>query len=256
MTIITPALDAEATLRRCLDSAAAQSMAFEHILIDGASSDNTLSIAREYSHIDKIVSEPDGGIYDAVNKGLGMAKGDVVGILNADDCYADGKTLERVVRAFDKGGAEACYGDLVYARPPDFKVVRYWKAGRFRPEKFFWGWMPPHPAFFVHRKVYEMYGKFRLDLGSAADYELMMRFLLKRRVKAVYVPEILVIMAAGGISNRSLSNRLRANLMDRRAWKLNGIKPFPWTLWLKPLRKAPQYFLKPPEGKTQIRRRP
>ena len=105
--------------------------------------------------------------------------------------------------------------------------------------------MPPHPTFFVRRRVYEKYGLFNLDLGSAADYELMLRFLLKHRIKVGYIPEVLVHMRAGGVSNASVKNRLRANANDRKAWEVNGLKPYPWTLWMKPIRKIPQYYLKP-----------
>jgi glycosyltransferase len=127
---------------------------------------------------------------------------------------------------------------------PDFKTHRYWKSGLFSPEKFKWGWMPPHPTFFVRRRVYEEYGLFNLDLGSAADYELMLRFLYKHRIKVAYIPEVLVCMRAGGVSNVSIKNRLKANRMDRKAWEINGLVPYPWTFAMKPIRKIPQYLFK------------
>jgi glycosyltransferase len=212
-----------------------------------------------------------------MNKGLRMAGGDIVGILNADDFYADDRVLERVAKVFEDPEVEACYGDLVYVREmlncasrvelapvaplnrlkdpsiqrfnhstdqPGFKILRYWKSGSFTPEKMKWGWMPPHPTFFVRRRVYEKYGLFNLDLGSAADYELMLRCLYKYRIKTVYIPEVLVCMRAGGVSNASVANRLKANRMDRRAWEVNGLRPYPWTTLLKPLRKIPQYLVK------------
>ncbi len=110
--------------------------------------------------------------------------------------------------------------------------------------------MPPHPTFFVRRSVYEKYGAFNIALGSAADYELMLRFLVKHRISAAYIPEVLVKMRVGGVSNASLKNRLTANRMDRRAWEVNGLKPYPWTLLMKPLRKLPQYFHKPDRPPT------
>ena len=110
--------------------------------------------------------------------------------------------------------------------------------------KFYWGWMPPHPTFFVRRSVYERYGFFNLELGSAADYEIMLRFLLKHQVKVTYIPEVLVHMRTGGVSNMSLRNRLKANQMDRMAWKVNGLRPYPWTLWGKPVRKLKQWIVK------------
>jgi glycosyltransferase len=124
------------------------------------------------------------------------------------------------------------------------KVVRVWRSGGFAPGKFYWGWMPPHPTFFVRRSVYQRLGGFNLDLGSAADYELMLRFLVRHRLKTAYIPEVLVKMRTGGISNRSLLNRLKANRMDRRAWEVNGLRPYPWTLPLKPLRKIGQWLVK------------
>jgi glycosyltransferase len=276
ISIITATFNAAATLRHSLDSVASQRTEVEHLLIDGDSTDGTLKIAHKYPHISRIVSEPDSGIYDAMNKGLRLATGDIIGILNADDWYADDRVLERVAKVFEEPSVEACYGDLLYvqeagtrdegrgtrkkqeldlnqsrvtcheSRP--FKILRYWRSGGYSPNKFKWGWMPPHPTFFVRRSVYERFGLFNLDLGSAADYELMLRFLFKNRIKADYIPEVLVCMRAGGVSNASINNRLKANNMDRKAWEVNGLKPYPWTLYFKPIRKIPQYFLKPPRA--------
>lgn len=182
-----------------------------------------------------------------------MATGDVIGILHADDFYADEKVLARVAEVFEDPSVDACYGDLLYVQDKhddsnnNFEVVRYWRSGYFNPRKFYWGWMPPHPTFFVRKSVYEKYGLFNLELGTAADYELMLRFLLKHRINCRYISEILVNMRVGGVSNASVSNRLKANRMDRRAWEVNGLKPCPWTIPFKPIRKIPQYFLKPEE---------
>ena len=124
-------------------------------------------------------------------------------------------------------------------------MVRYWKSGEYNPRKFYWGWMVPHPTFFVRREVYEKYGLFNLELGTAADYKLMLRFLLKHKISCIYIPEVLVTMRVRGVSNSSWVNRIRANRMDRKAWEVNGLKPYPWTLWMKPIRKMPQWFLRP-----------
>jgi len=195
-----------------------------------------------------------------------MATGDVVGILHADDFFANAEVLSRVAQLFESPDVEACYGDLLYvgsdvlpvtrdsedrAQPPvachpsSLHVKRYWRSGRFNPRKFYWGWMPPHPTFFVRKPVYEKYGLFNLDLGTAADYELMLRFLLNYQISCSYIPSVLTCMRTGGVSNASLGNRLRANRMDRQAWQVNGLKPYPWTIPLKPIRKIPQYFLRP-----------
>ena len=149
-----------------------------------------------------------------------------------------------VVKAFSDPEVQACYGDLVYVKRDDIsKTVRYWKSGEFKPEKFYHGWMPPHPTFFVRRSVYEQCGLFNLELGSAADYEMMLRLLFKQRIKAVYIPEVLVHMRSGGVSNASVGNRLQANRMDRKAWTVNGLRPYPWTLWAKPIRKLRQWVV-------------
>jgi len=247
ISIITATLNSADTLASCLDSVRRQGVDVEHILIDGGSTDGTLDIAESYNDdIAKLVTEPDQGIYDAMNKGIRMATGDVIGILNADDFYASNLVLSRVTEVFDDENVEACYGDLVYVDRKDTnKVRRYWQAGAFDRKKFYWGWMPPHPTIFIRSSVYEKYGLFNLDLGSAADYEIMLRFLLKHQINVVRVPMVMVHMRAGGVSNANVSNRLAANRMDRKAWEVNGLQPYLWTLYAKPLRKVGQWFLKP-----------
>lgn len=247
LTVVTVAYNVARTIRDCLESVRNQTAAVEHIIIDGGSTDGTLEIIEEYRpFLVKIVSEPDRGIYDGMNKGIRLATGDVVGLLNADDVYAGPEVLSRVQKVFEEQKCDSCYGDLVYVSSGNLnKVIRYWKAGNFESRRFYWGWMPPHPTFFVRREIYQKYGLFRLDLGSAADYELMLRFLVKQGISASYVPEVLVKMRTGGASNASLKKRLAANKNDRLAWEVNGLKPYPWTLYCKPLRKIGQYFLKP-----------
>jgi glycosyltransferase len=244
VSVITVVLNSVRTIRHCLDSVRVQTHPAEHIVIDGSSTDGTQLVVEKYARPDlRAVSEPDRGIYDAMNKGIALATGDVIGILNADDEYASSDVLDRVVRTFTDSGAESCYGDLVYVDADDvFRVIRYWQSGQRRPNDFHWGWMPPHPTFFVRREVYEKYGHFNLDLGSAADYEMMLRLLGKHRVSTAYIPEVLVKMRAGGVSNASVRDRLKANRMDRKAWRVNDLQPYPWTLMLKPLRKVGQFF--------------
>jgi len=261
VSIITATYNSENTIRDCLSSIQGQrDVAVEHIVIDGGSKDRTAAIVRNSGNVSQFISEPDHGIYDAMNKGIKQATGDIIGILNGDDFYLGENTLSQVVDSFSDPGVDACYGDLVYvcqgtvarqqgteflAQERTFKVVRYWKSGKFNLRKFYWGWMPPHPTFFVRRELYERYGLFNLELGSAADYEIMLRFLVKHQVHVAYIPEVLVRMRTGGVSNASLKNRLAANRMDRKAWMVNGLHPYPWSLWMKPLRKVGQwYFLK------------
>lgn len=246
ISIITATYNAAKTIRDCLECLKEQTTAVEHILIDGVSEDTTLDIANEYNnHLTHIISEPDQGIYDAMNKGLEIATGEIIGILNADDFYPANDTLAKVTQAFDDPTIDACYGDLLYVDGANsYKIVRNWRSGSFSPGKFYWGWMPPHPTFFVRRSVYEKYGLFNTELGSAADYEIMLRFLVKFGIQATYIPEVLVKMRTGGVSNASVQNRLAANIMDRKAWEVNGLKPYPWTLWMKPLRKIGQWIWK------------
>jgi glycosyltransferase len=246
ISIITATYNAATTIRDCLECVENQNVAVEHIIIDGESKDSTLTIIEKYrTSLAHVVSEPDKGIYDAMNKGIHLAKGNIIGILNADDFYPNDGVLKKVIQNFDDPQIDACYGDLLYVDGKNGNiVVRNWHSGSFNPRKFYWGWMPPHPTFFVRRAVYEKYGFFNTDMGSAADYELMLRFLLKHGLQAAYIPEILVKMRTGGVSNASVKNRMAANRMDRKAWRVNGLKPYPWTLWMKPVRKIGQWFWK------------
>lgn len=271
ISIITASFNATATLRDNLACIRQQSeecrgegFRVEHLLIDGRSTDGTLDIINAYCCADSVqyesyllrrfISEPDLGIYDAMNKGITLAQGEIVGILNADDFYATPGVLLKVKKTFEDPLVDACYGDLCYVRQDErcrdqgedaFTIVRYWKSGVYHPQRFYWGWMPPHPTFFVRRSVYEKHGLFNLALGSAADYEIMLRFLLRHGIKVVYIPEVLVNMRVGGVSNASVGNRLRANRNDRKAWDVNGLKVYPWTLFLKPIRKIPQWWCRP-----------
>ena len=244
ISIVTATYNSAATVEDTLKSIASQSYPdIEHIIVDGLSKDNTLGIVANYPHVAKSISEKDKGIYDAMNKGVREATGSIVGILNSDDLYAHEQVLEKVMQKFSDPSVEAVYGDLQYVAADNIsKVVRNWVAGKYSLRSFYFGWMPPHPAFFVRRELYEKYGHFLLELRTAADYEIMLRFLLKHQVKAVYLPELLVKMRAGGASNASLKHRLNANKEDRRAWELNGLKPYFFTLWLKPLRKLGQFL--------------
>ncbi len=246
ISIVTTVLNAAATIRCCLESVSSQSYdPLESIVIDGGSTDGTLDILDEYRNkIDLLVTEPDTGLYDGMNKGLRQAGGEIIGILNAADVFAGPDTLARVAKIFSDQKVDSCYGDLVYTGCHNFaKVTRYWRSGPYNYRRFYWGWMPPHPTFFARRKIYETCGYFNLNMGSAADYELMLRLLVKHRISCTYMPEILTRMRSGGVSNVSLDNRLRANYYDRLAWKVNGLKPYAWTLFFKPIRKINQYIL-------------
>jgi glycosyltransferase involved in cell wall biosynthesis len=257
IAIVTVVRNGEATIRGCLESVQKQHVNTEHIIVDGNSTDKTCEIVRTFMNdlrktkeqseppiSYRLISEPDGGIYDAMNKGIKAATGDVVGILNADDSYADDTVLKSVLGLFRNSAVDSCYGDLVYVDPDDLgKVVRRWQAGKFSSASFYLGWMPPHPTFFVRRRIYDQFGGFNLSVGTSADYELMLRFLVKHNISSVYIPKVLVRMRRGGASNKSLANHIRANRTDRLAWRVNGLRPYPWTLWLKPVRKLNQFFV-------------
>ena len=243
-SIITACFNAAPTVADTLKSISSQSYQnIEHIIIDGLSTDDTLKIVQQFPHVSTIISEKDGGIYHAMNKGIGLCTGEVVGILNADDVYAHEDVISKVADLFKDASVDAIYGDLVFVdqQHPD-KITRTWKAGSYHFKQFYNGWMPPHPTFFVRRSLYQQYGKFNTTLTSAADYELMLRFLLKHKIKLAYLPETMVRMRQGGKSTASLKNRLIANKEDHLAWKINGLKPHPFTLILKPLRKIKQFI--------------
>lgn len=246
ISIVTPTYNSGNTIDDTLKSVASQTYRdIEHIIVDGSSTDNTLEIAKAYPHVCKIISEKDKGIYDAMNKGIGYATGDIVGILNSDDLYHSPGVLEKVVRAFQDPSVEAVYGNLQYVKPDDItRVTRNWVSGKFSPRKFYFGWMPPHPSFFVRRSVYERYGKFNEHLRTSADYEFMLRVLVKHHCRAVYLPELIVRMRTGGMSNATWKHRLKANREDREAWKINGLTPYFFTIPLKPTRKIFQYIFK------------
>jgi len=243
ISIITATYNSESTIYDTLACIAAQDYPFiEHLIIDGLSKDNTLAVAEGFKHVAKVISEKDNGIYDAMNKGIQLARGEIIGILNSDDFYTGPAILSKVAKAFEDPAVEAVYGDLQYVKQHDTRIVtRTWKAGAFEKRNLYYGWMPPHPTFFVRRNMYDKAGLFNTALRSAADYELMLRMLLKHGACVHYIPEVLVKMRSGGVSNASLKNRFRANKEDAMAWKLNELKPYFFTTWLKPLRKILQF---------------
>jgi glycosyltransferase involved in cell wall biosynthesis len=244
VTIVTAAFNAGSTLSDCFRSVSGQSIGVRHVLIDGGSTDSTQQIIEEkIEQLTAVIREPDQGIYDALNKGISEIGEGIVGILHADDLFADEHVIDTVLEAFQDPRLDAIYGDLDYVdRTNSGKILRRWRAGEFRSRNFYYGWMPPHPTFFVRRECYEKFGLYRLDLGTAADYELMLRFLLVQKIRVKYIPRVLVKMRTGGASNASLGARWRANRMDRKAWEVNGLKPYPWTLIAKPLRKLGQWW--------------
>lgn len=196
----------------------------EYIIVDGQSTDNTMDIVQSFgARITKQISEPDKGIYDALNKGIRLAEGDVVGFLHSDDIFAGPDVIADVVGLFSEKQTDSVYGDLQYVYKNDTsRVFRNWKAGVFSMKKLRFGWMPPHPTFYVKKQVYDQHGLFDTSFKIAADYESMLRFLGKHRITTAYLPRVMVKMRIGGASNRSLKNIIRKSREDLRAMKVNS----------------------------------
>lgn len=247
ISIITVCYNSDSTIESTIKSVINQEYSnIEYIIVDGKSKDNTLQIIEKYKDkISKVVSEKDDGIYFAINKGIELATGDVIGILHADDVYADNTVIKQVVDLFEKSNSDAVYGDLQYVNKEDInKVVRNWKSGIYKEGLFLKGWMPPHPTFFVKAHCYKKHGHFNTVLKSAADYELMLRLIHKYKCTVSYIPHVLVKMRVGGKSNVSIKNRILANREDKKAWKLNGLNPGMLTIIRKPLSKIAQFIKK------------
>lgn len=247
ISIITVCYNSAATIQDTIDSIANQTYPeIEHIVVDGGSKDATMDIVRAAPHVSKYISEPDRGIYDAMNKGIAMATGEVVGTLNSDDFYMHEKVLERVAEVFSNPGVDACYADLIYVRQNDpASVVRYWQSRPFRPGLFKRGWMPAHPTFFVRRKIYEELGGFDLEFKLQSDFELTMRYLELFRINSVYLPEILVKMRVGGASNQSVRNVIKGNIEAYKACKKNHLGVSPLFNLYKIISRLPQFFRRP-----------
>jgi glycosyltransferase involved in cell wall biosynthesis len=227
ISIITVCLNSAATMRDAIESVLSQTYEdVEYIVVDGGSTDRTMSIVREYEgRIAKIVSEPDKGIYDAMNKGIRLATGDVVGILNSDDFFEDPRVLQDVAASFKSQSAtDVVFGDVVFVRPGDLsEVVRFYGASHFEPWKLRFGWMPPHPATFIRRRVYEKAGLYETSYKIAADYEMFVRLLLVRKVTFARINRVLVRMRSGGTSTAGVRSSIQLNTEIVRACKENGI---------------------------------
>lgn len=243
VSIITAVYNSHDTIGQAIESVLSQRHAnIQLIVIDAASTDGTLEVLERYaSRISVLVSEPDRGIYDALNKGIELATGDVVGFLHSDDLLADEDAVLRVVATMEDSTIDAVYGDLVYVRKDDpSRVVRTWRAGAFKPADMRRGWMPPHPTFYARRAIYERLGVFDTTFRIAADYDCMLRFLLAS-IKVAYIPQLQVRMRVGGVSNRSMSNIVKKSLEDFRALRKNNIGAIT-ALICKNARKVPQFF--------------
>lgn len=247
ISIITVCFNSAETIADTIASVASQQDCdFEHIIVDGASRDGTLDIISKASSVNKFISEADTGIYDAMNKGLALATGDVIGLLNADDFYADDTILSQVGDLFKDPELQACYADLVYVDKHDASnVIRYWKSRNFEPGLFKRGWMPAHPTFFVRKDVYEQFGNFDLQFPRQADFELTMRFLEIKKIKSKYIPKVWVKMRIGGTSNNSIKGVIKGNIEAYKACKKHQLNVGLLFIFKKILSRIPQFFFKP-----------
>lgn len=248
VSVITVCFNSAATIADTLRSVAEQDHAdVEHIVVDGGSKDGTLEIIADTpNRIARLVSEPDRGIYDAMNKGIALATGDIVGFLNSDDVYAEAGSLAEIARAFDDPEVEACYGDVLFVAANDSsRRVRYWRAGPCGPGRIAQGWMPPHPTFYVRRCVYEASGGFDIAYRLQADFEMAIRLVEIQKLNVCYLPRTLVRMRMGGASNASIRNVIRGNLDAYRAARKHRLPVGPLFMVRKVLSRIPQFFGRP-----------
>ncbi|MBS1939910.1 MAG: glycosyltransferase [Bacteroidetes bacterium] len=251
VSVITVCYNAAGEIDETIRSVMVQDHAdIEHIVIDGGSTDGTQDRVMRYREcIAQFTSEGDEGVYDAMNKGVRLATGEVVAFVNAGDMLATRNTVSYMARAFSEHDADVIYGDALMVDPGDITMVkRFWKGGAYDRENFRKGWMPPHLGTYIRRNAYERFGLFNTALKVSADYELMFRFLYKHRLKARYVPKVLVRFRLGGVSNRSLGHIWRANVEVYKAWKMNGERVSPLIVLRKPLRKLGQMITRNQNG--------
>lgn len=246
VSIITATYNSAATIIDTLKSLETQTYKdIEYIIVDGASKDDTLDIIQaNSSRVSKVISEPDKGIYDALNKGINAATGDIVGFLHSDDLFASNRAIEDIVKQFHISNSDAVYADLEYVSKDDIsKVVRLWKSGEYSKKQLKKGWMPPHPTFYMKRDLYVKYGTFDLTFKIAGDYDSLLRYLWVNNISMSYIPKVLLKMRVGGASNRSLKNIIQKTQEDIRALQSNNVPSLRAILW-KNLSKIPQFIFK------------
>ena len=242
VSIITISFNTENTIEKTLQSVADQSYKnIEHIIVDGGSKDNTLEICNSFSHVTKIISEPDNGVYDAFNKGLKLASGDVVGFLNADDIFYDNNSVQEIVNTFSNNETDIVYGNLDYVNEQG-KVIRNWKSKSYEKGLIKKAWMPAHPTFYCKKEVYDRLGGYNDSFKIGGDFELCLRFLEVNKVPSFYLNKKLVKMLIGGISNSGLKSKWTIYKEELRAFKINIVYVNPLTLFLFKLKKLMQFF--------------
>ncbi len=244
ISIITAIYNARATIETAIKSVINQTYPhIEYIIVDGGSTDGTLDIIEKYRpFIHQFVSEPDKGIYDALNKGVKMATGDIVGFLHADDLFDHDDIIDSIAHSFATKNASAIYGDLEYVNNqfPD-KVIRYWKSKEFTPSLLKLGWMPPHPTLFVRKSIYDAIGIFNDNYKISADYDFVLRLFSKKEYHFSYLPMVITRMRVGGASNKSIKNIIQKSKEDIRALKQNKAGGIFTLLW-KNISKLPQFI--------------
>ena len=249
ITIITVCYNSEKTIQGTLKFVKNQNFEeIEHLIVDGGSTDKTLTIVKDDHQVKKIISEPDKGLYYAMNKGLKIASGDIIGFLNSDDFYLNDKVISRVANIFNNtSDLDACYADLVYVDKINTnKIIRYWKSSKFVPGLFSKGWSPPHPTFFVRRSLFKSFGDFDLRFNIASDVDLMIRFLEINKIKCFYIPELWVKMRLGGTTNKNLKNILLQNLEILNSLNKNKLpRNFIIFFLYKFISKLKQFYNKP-----------
>ena len=252
-SIITAVYNNKTHIEDCIKSVISQDYEnIEYIIIDGGSDDGTAEkiynakcrIENEMVEF-KFISEKDNGIYEALNKGLRMTTGDVVGFLHSDDIFNNENVISKIAKVFEDKNTDSVYSDLVYVYKNDTSsVLRYWKAGEFNYSFLKKGWMPPHPAFFVKKNIYDKYGGFDTSFKIASDYEIVLRFLAKHKISSAYLPEVTINMRTGGASNKNIASVIQKSREDYSALKINAI-PFPlMALVFKNTRKIKQFVLR------------
>ncbi len=251
VSIITVVFNNKDTIGDTIASVASQNYPYvEHIIVDGLSTDGTMDIiTANKDRFTKVISEPDKGIYDAMNKGIAAATGDIIGCLNGDDFYADNEAISTVVREFEAKGVDSVFADLVYVKREDpSRVVRYYDSSSFHPGMFAYGWMPAHPTFFVKRSCYKKYGVFKTDYAIAADYEMLARMLGKHRITYSHIPRVLTKMRTGGVSTKNFKSNWILNREIMRACKENGIQTNYFKIYSKYATKMFQLVQRPKCG--------